>query len=71
MSRTNECEQCNSLTSFERTRRTMPPEGDVCSHCGKWVCPDCIDWSLMAYMNTTNVICKECHTFFPQKRKKC
>jgi hypothetical protein len=41
-SRTDNCEQCGTPTSFERVDpKTQPPEGEVCEQCGMWVCPDC------------------------------
>jgi len=41
-SRTSNCEQCGTPTSFERTDpKTQPHEGEVCERCGMWVCVDC------------------------------
>lgn len=39
--RTSNCEECHAPTSFERTDKAQPPEGEVCEQCGAWVCPNC------------------------------
>jgi hypothetical protein len=56
------CSLCKQPTSFERRDLTQPLEGDVCSICGAWVCPACIDWLKMTLKNTENIICKLCST---------
>ena len=35
------CEKKKKKTSFERHSEELPPEGDVCTKCGIWVCPEC------------------------------
>jgi len=54
------CKICGSDTSFERETEDQPPEGDVCSRCGRWVCVSCTDYVFMREINTVNPICKDC-----------
>ena len=60
MSRTDKCELCRALTSFERIRLDDPPEGDVCYQCDTWICVGCTDYSYMNKMNTETPICINC-----------
>lgn len=43
ISRTDNCENCGTPTSFERRDPvSQPPEGEVCEQCQMWLCPDCV-----------------------------
>lgn len=39
--RTTNCQECGTPTSFERRDLSQPPEGEVCDQCGEWICPNC------------------------------
>jgi hypothetical protein len=55
------CNLCNAKTSFERTDKSQPPEGQNCSICGEWVCNNCVEWSkCLQEPDNLDVICKEC-----------
>jgi len=52
------CSLCGKPTSWERENIDQPPEGEVCSICGSWVCPDCVNWSFLSKEH--DIICKPC-----------
>ena len=54
------CEICGADTSFERHRKDLPHEGELCCHCDRWVCIDCVDWQRMDVLETVEIMCKEC-----------
>ena len=55
------CEICGAETSFERKDESQPREGEICSLCEKWVCPDCVVHSeCLQPPDHLDVICKEC-----------
>ena len=35
------CGRCGASICFERFDARLPPEGERCEGCGRWVCPDC------------------------------
>lgn len=37
----NTCEECSGFAGFEKS-----PEGQVCDICDRWLCDDCINWSI-------------------------
>ena len=49
------CTQCNKEIFHERS-----PEAEYCIYCERPFCTDCIDWTYMSEIDTTNTICKEC-----------
>lgn len=50
------CSHCLAPTSFESNSKSDPEEGEICLHCGDWVCNGCIDWK----HPTKEIICKKC-----------
>ena len=55
------CEICGAKTSFERKDISQPREGEVCSLCEKWVCPNCVDHKkCLQPPNNYDVVCNEC-----------
>lgn len=55
------CDICGRETSFERTSLAMPPEGDRCEVCDRWVCPYCEDHiSPVKFFKMPYPICEEC-----------
>ena len=67
MSNNNNCSLCQTKTSFERHNESEPPEGEICGVCGKWVCPNCVDWkSCQTEPLNEDIICVEC---IKQRRK--
>lgn len=56
------CEHCGAATSFERSDpKTQPPEGEVCTECGDWICKDCVDWKESEH----DAKCKRCSGLDP------
>lgn len=49
------CEICGKPTTFERDTKEQAPEGDVCTACGVWVCPECV-----RYGSGESPYCKHC-----------
>jgi len=49
------CEICGKLLSFERHEDCFPREGDVCTKCGIFVCPNCV-----RYGDGESPYCKDC-----------
>lgn len=56
------CSKCGAQTSYERETIDDLPEGEVCSICSAWVCPDCVDWIKSGYKY--DIVCKDCSMTF-------
>lgn len=52
------CERCGRPCVFMREHQSLPPEGEVCSVCDRWLCIDCIDWKYSGI--DEDYICKDC-----------
>ena len=56
------CSICKAPTSFERHNESEPREGEICSICESWVCPNCVAWDkCLVKPHNYDVVCKNCN----------
>jgi len=55
------CSICGQDTSFERSDPRLPMEGEKTTCCDKWVCADCICWTVTDEKQTICMDHCNCH----------